>query len=67
MSHLEDASLQLEGAVGNVHHLKPVAVTDLLGVELFEQGKDLEVLFYLCSQLPGGVPLLLLNWEAFVR
>ena len=34
VSHLEDAPFQLEGAVGHVHHLEPMAVADLLGVEL---------------------------------
>ena len=63
MSHLEDTTLQLEGAVGHAHDLEPVTVVYLPGVELLEQGQDGLVLTYLSTQLPGCIPLLLLHWE----
>ena len=66
MSHLENASLQLKGTVGHVHHLQPVPVTNLLGVKLFEERQYLEVVFYLSPQLPGGIPLFLFNWKALI-
>ncbi len=66
MSHLEYASLKLECAVDHSHHLQPVAVANLFGVQLGQERKDLLVLSNLSAKFPGGIPLLLLCWEAAI-
>ena len=67
MSHLENASLKLESTVDHSHHLQPVAIAYLSGMQLGQERQDLLVLSNLCAEFSGGVPLLLLCWQATIR